>query len=121
MDLAKLAEHLGATQMTEWVQKKPEADTRIVFWSLTCSPCLEKLATLTPTSTDQIVIPVNVDPYNDIAESEKVLKQLAPQFSFYHDKERFMMDTFKVDYLPTYVVLDSRGFIKDILAGPRIN
>lgn len=121
VDIGQLAEHLGATQMTEWVQTKPNADTRIVFWSLTCSPCLEKLSKLTPTSTDQIVIPVNVDPYSDIQESEKVLKSLAPQFAFYHDKERFMMNTFKVDYLPTYVVLDSKGFIKQVLAGPLAN
>ncbi len=119
MDLSKLAEHLGAQQMTEWAAAKPEADTKIVFWSLTCSPCLEKLTTLTPISTDQIVIPVNVDPYSDIEESQKVLKKLAPEFAFYHDKERFMMDTFKLDYLPTYLIIDNRGFIKDVLAGPK--
>lgn len=120
MELAKLAEHLEAPQMMEWINSKPGADTKIVFWSLTCSPCLEKLTTLDPTSSQEVIVPVNVDPYSDKEQSAETLKKLAPKFSFYHDKERFMMDTFKVDYLPTYVLIDSKGFIKDILSGPSI-
>ena len=124
VDLRKLAEHLGDSSILGFSQAhgnlKTPLNTKVIFWSLTCSPCLEKLSKLAEQSSGDMIVPVNVDTYEEKEQSEAMLKKLAPQYSFYHDKEQFMMKSFKIDYLPTYVVLDSEGFIREIKSGPSI-
>jgi hypothetical protein len=95
-------------------------NVQLSFWSLSCSPCLEKLAKYETSHNTNLIIPINVDPEKDIPEAKATLNKLAPSMDFYHDFDRSMMTTFKVDYLPTYVVIDDKGFIKEILSGPSI-
>lgn len=121
VDLAKLSDHLGDSRVLGFATAHGDQQVQLSFWSLSCSPCLERLAKYDNVhSATKLIIPVNVDPESDIEEAEATLKKLAPSFTFYHDKNRFMMNTFKVDYLPTYVVLDNKGFIREILSGPAI-
>ncbi|MCC6138593.1 MAG: TlpA family protein disulfide reductase [Bdellovibrionaceae bacterium] len=124
LDLSKLAEKLGDSRVVGFSQAHGGTDvtldTQLVFWSLTCSPCLEKLSSTKIRSNGNLVIPVNVDPETDIEEATATLQKLAPHLNFYHDKDRYLMNTLKVDYLPTYVIIDKKGFIKEILSGPSV-
>lgn len=94
--------------------------TQLVFWSLTCSPCLEKLSRSEIRSNGNLIVPINVDPASDVEEATATLKKLAPHLTFYHDRDRYLMETLKIDYLPTYVIIDEKGFIADIQSGPSI-
>lgn len=118
IDLAKLAEHLGDSRILGYSSAHGGSKTKIVFWSLSCSPCLEKLSKFNLSAHTDLIIPVNVDLEKDIEEAQRILLQLAPQFSFYHDRNRFFLDTLKIDYLPAYVTLDAQGFVRELRAGP---
>lgn len=124
IDLAKLSEHLGDSRLLGFSQAHGELKTQIVFWSLSCSPCLEKLSKSqdksTTTARADVVVVVNVDDESQAEEAAKVLQQLAPQFGFYQDKAEYLLKTFKIDYLPAYVTLDGKGTILDIKAGPSV-
>jgi hypothetical protein len=121
VDLEKLAERLGDSRILGYTKAHSTLDVQIVFWSLSCSPCLEHLSSSKMKSSGNLILPVNVDKPEDADAAEKMLQQLAPQFTFYQDRNEFMMKTFKVDYLPTYVVIDHKGFIKDVKAGPQVS
>lgn len=110
----KLAQHL---EDARFEQKNIHTQTQLLFWSLSCSPCLEKLTHLAQ-SSERLIVPINVDSEDQLLQAQEVFKKLAAQFVFYQDKKNFLMNMFKVDYLPTYVLLDTNGFVAEIKAGP---
>lgn len=121
VDLTKLSDRLGDSRTLGFATAHNGLNIQLAFWSLSCSPCLEKLAKYEAGPTPaNLIIPINVDPEKDIEEAKATLNKLAPSMTFYHDFDRSMMTTFKVDYLPTYVIIDNKGFIKEILSGPTV-
>ncbi len=121
IDLSKLSEQLGDSRvlaLSQEASQQPVAKPiQLVFWSLSCSPCLEKLA-VAPSATSQSVFTINVDRPEEAPEARETLKKLAPQFEFYQDKNERLIKTFKLDYLPAVVILDKSGTVVSIKAGP---
>ena len=120
IDLKKFSEHIGDSRLLGFSKAHGDLKAQIIFWSMTCSPCLEKLSQTKNISDQDLVLVVNVDEASQSHEASQVLAQLAPQFNFYQDKEGFLLKTFKIDYLPAYVTLDSQGTVLDIQAGPSV-
>lgn len=92
----------------------------LVFWSVSCAPCLEKLKDLPDLSRgDRRVLPINTDPENMIPVAQKILQAALPQQPFYRDRDRILETELEIEYLPTHIYLAVDGTIEKIEMGQK--
>lgn len=108
LDLEPLGRHLEAPQITPNLN----SPLVLVFWSMSCAPCLKNLGKLQDLHPGALVVAINTDESGDLEQARKISKELAPEQSFHHDKNRFLEKTLKIDYLPTHVLINNEGFIE---------
>ncbi len=113
LDFASLGNHLGDQRLTASMA----APVVLVFWSVTCAPCLRELPGLQVREKDSLIVPINTDPPEQIAHASKIYAAMIPNVPFFHDKNRYLQDSLKIDYLPTHVHLDAQGFIQSFKVG----
>lgn len=111
LEIAGLASYLRDQSLVSQPQ-----DLLLVFWSTTCSPCLQELPTLSQGGQYK-VIPINIDRLEHQADAERVFKILAPSFQFVNDSDEFLQKSFKIKYVPTNVWITSAGVIDKIKIG----
>lgn len=117
LDLKSVAEHLGDTGLAEFAKSPKDVPVILVFWSSTCIPCLEELPHLEEKNPGALIVPINADMPEMLEDAQATFARLAPRFSFRHDGEQFLQKSLKINYLPTHVILDSQGFIKQFQSG----
>ncbi len=115
IDPAILAQHL----------KEPKIATNptprvLVFWSVTCAPCLQELSKIQElTSKGSTVTPINTDPAESHELAKKLLATALPQQAFYHDEDKVLITQLEIDYLPTHIYIDADGTIEKIEVGKK--
>lgn len=115
IDPEKLAELLGAPQIAS-----SPTPTVLVFWSVTCAPCLEKLKDLPDLSRgDKRVVPINTDAENMSEVAQKILSAALPNQPFYRDRDKILETELEIEYLPTNVYLAADGTIEKIEMGQK--
>ncbi|MBY0385011.1 hypothetical protein K2X05_07620 [bacterium] len=115
IDPEKLSRVLNAPEMTT-----SPSPLLLVFWSMTCSPCLEKLKKLPDQSlTGYRLLPINTDPENLIPAAQKIFSSHLPNQPFYHDPQKTLVTELEINYLPTNIYLSIDGTIEKIEIGEK--
>lgn len=92
----------------------------LVFWSTTCSPCLEKIKNLPDQSLNRRrLIAINTDPENLIPAAQKIFSAYLAQLPFYHDPQKILVTELEINYLPTNIYLSSEGIIEKVEIGEK--
>lgn len=111
----KLAELLDEPRLAS-----PPGPSVLVFWSVTCAPCLEKLKDLPDLSRgDRKVFPINTDPESALPAAKQILASSLPGQTFLHDRNKTLETELEIDYLPTHVYLAADGTIEKIEIGKK--
>jgi thiol-disulfide isomerase/thioredoxin len=115
LDRQKLSTLLKAPEISDNSKKMV-----LVFWSVSCAPCLEKLKDLPDLGReDRIVLPINTDPEESAELAQKLLKASLPGQRFLRDSEKVLVTELEIDYLPTNVFLSADGTIEKIEIGQK--
>lgn len=117
LDLSQVAAHLQDERLASFAKAPTESPVIFVFWSSTCAPCLEDMPKVSELHPGALLVPINTDVPTELASAELTLETLAPGFPFLHDKDRFLETSLKISHLPTHVIIDSQGFIKEFRSG----
>lgn len=120
IELNNLAIHLQDERIGLFAKEKTAPTYLLVFWSVSCAPCLKDLEKLAPSSEDTLIVPVNTDPKEDLEKAHAVYSALVKNLPFLHDRGRFLQEQLKIKYLPTHVYLDKDGLITRHEVGNRV-
>lgn len=117
MDLVFIADHLGDQRLQQFVKDHPDGHVWLSFWSMECAPCLEKLPKM-KSKENQLIVAINTDPPEQLEVAEKTFETLAPKdLPYFHDGLRVLTKNFKVEFLPTHIMVGTDGVIKDYQIG----
>lgn len=95
---------------------EPQQEILLVFWSTTCTPCLQELPSLEE-KKNRLVIAINTDRKEHRADAERAFKILAPKFRFFGDELEVLQKNFKIKFVPTHITISSEGLIENIQVG----
>lgn len=112
IDLKNLAAHLQDERITEFAQKTENPTFGLIFWSVTCAPCLNDLAQLKLPQGDTLLVPINTDGPSQMEEAHAIFSKIVKNdYPFLHDANQYLEKQFKIKYLPTHVYIDKAGTI----------
>jgi len=92
----------------------------INFWASWCGPCRQEMPELESLYQRYkpmgfTLLGVNVD--EQIKNAEKMLKQIPVSFPVLFDREHKVSDLYEVGAMPTTIIIDRNGTIRDIHLG----
>lgn len=92
----------------------------INFWASWCGPCRQEMPELESLYQRYkpmgfTLLGVNVD--DQVKNADKMLKQIAVSFPVLFDKEHKVSDLYEVAAMPTTILVDRNGTIRDIHLG----
>jgi hypothetical protein len=120
ISLDSLAEHLQDERITLFARNQENPAYILVFWSVSCAPCLKDLQKLKTPAKNALLVPVNTDRISDLERAHKIYSSIVNDLPFLHDRDRFLQEQLKVKYLPTHVYLDKDGLITRHEVGNRV-
>jgi len=90
------------------------------FWASWCGPCRQEMPELESLYQRYkpmgfILLGINVD--DQIKNADKMLKQIPVSFQVLYDSEHKVSDLYKVAAMPTTILIDRSGTIRDIHLG----
>lgn len=116
LDPLKLADFLEEPLL----KAQPGTPSLLVFWSVTCAPCIEKLKDLQDLGREgRNVFAINTDETSSLELAQKIFSNHLPEARFFHDKQKILQTQLGIDYLPTYVYLSNDGTIEKITIGKK--
>ncbi len=90
------------------------------FWASWCAPCRQEMPHLNAISDEYSplgfsMLGVNVD--EDKADAERAIKALKVSFPVLFDSENLVAELFKVDAMPTTIIIDRDGNLRYLHRG----
>lgn len=120
----RVGEKLDPQKLSELLEEPrlatPPSPSVLVFWSVSCAPCLEKLKDVPDLGRGgRNVFPINTDPDETHPAAKQILASAMPGQAFLHDRNKTLETELEIDYLPTHVYLAVDGTIEKIEIGKK--
>lgn len=95
---------------------KESLSLRLVFWSVTCAPCLQELPTLKNNEGEELLI-INADSQSQTENARDAFKKLRGGETFLRDEDSVLQKNFLVEYFPTHILIDTNDVVKSVNVG----